>query len=166
MLAYTKCNFPLHTGDKISSCSSGIAFWVTQVGWQFLSTLILGGNICFWAKKVLEYHFWGKGHFSRAIKGIFLKLQSYVKSQKRIFWGWPITIPRCVACVFHMHTLEICCDFAEIMTKQGFSKYSNIFAVNAHSCVRPTSPLSGTSQLDSMGLGGGYFSSIGNNNQF
>ena len=31
---------------KISSCSSGIAFWVTQVGWQFLSTLILGGNIC------------------------------------------------------------------------------------------------------------------------
>ena len=79
--------------SKISSCSSGIAFWVTQVGWQFLSTLILGGNICFWAKnyleKVLEYHFWGKGHFSRAMKGIFLKLQSYVKGQKRGFWGWP-----------------------------------------------------------------------------
>ena len=33
-------------------------------GWQFPSTLILGGDICFWAKnyleKVLEYHFWGR----------------------------------------------------------------------------------------------------------
>ena len=79
--------------SKISSCTSGIAFWVTQVGWQFLSTLILWGNICFWAKnyleKVLEYHFWGKGHFSRVMKGIFLKLQKYVRGQNRGFWGWP-----------------------------------------------------------------------------
>ena len=37
--------------NKISSYSSGIAFWVTQVGQQFLS-------------KFLEYHFGGKGHFS------------------------------------------------------------------------------------------------------
>ena len=36
--------------------------------------------------------------------------------------------------------------------------------LNAHccDCVCPTSPLSGTSQLDTMGLEGGYLSSIGN----
>ena len=75
--ATQKCNNNLEAWEpglylnpsKISSCSSGIAFWVTQVGWQFLSTLILGGDICFWAKnyleKVLEYHFWGRTfHFS------------------------------------------------------------------------------------------------------
>ena len=76
--------------SKISSCTSGIAFWVTQVGWQFLSTLILWGSIHFWAKNylenVLEYHFWGKGHFSRVMKGIFLKLQKYVRGQNRGFW--------------------------------------------------------------------------------
>ena len=75
--------------DSLSSCSSGIAFWVTQVGWQFISTLILGGNICFWAKNyienVLEHHFWGKGHFSRSMRRIFLKLQRH--SFWLIPWG-------------------------------------------------------------------------------
>ena len=79
--------------SKISIWSSGIAFWVTLVGWRFLSTHTLGGSIYFWVKnyleKVLEYHFWGKGHHLKAMKGIFLKLQSYVKSQLRGFWGWP-----------------------------------------------------------------------------
>ena len=79
--------------SEISSCSLGIAFWVTQVGWQFISTLILSGNICFWAKnyieKVLEYHFWSKGHFSRSMRGIFLKFQRHVRGQHRGFWGCP-----------------------------------------------------------------------------
>ena len=59
--------------SKISSCSSGIAFWVTQVGWQFLFTLILGGNICFWAKYYLE----------KSFRVPFLRQGSFFKSNER-----------------------------------------------------------------------------------
>ena len=51
--------------SEISSCASGIAFWGTPIGWQFLFTLIFDSSFCFGAKnnleKFLEYPFWGKG---------------------------------------------------------------------------------------------------------
>ena len=79
---------------KSAPVLQGLHFeWPKLVDNSYLPLYVFGGNICFWAKnyleKVLEYHFWGKGHFSRAMKGIFLKLQNYVKGQKRGFWGWP-----------------------------------------------------------------------------
>ena len=96
---------------EISSCSPGIAFWVTQVGWQFISTLILGGKICFWAKnyieKVLECHFWGKGPFSRSMRGIYQKLQRYVRGQNRGFWGWQTQLDHSQVysmCISHVYT--------------------------------------------------------------
>ena len=71
--------------SQISSCASGIDFWVALKGWQFISVHILLGYYPSRAKncieKVLEYHFWGKGHFSRSMKGIFLKLQSFLRGQ-------------------------------------------------------------------------------------
>ena len=83
-----KCPTPFQMSARILQ---GLHFeWSKLVDNSYLS---LRGKICFWAKnyleKVLEYHFWGKGHFSRAMKGIFLKLQNYVKGQNRGFWGWP-----------------------------------------------------------------------------
>ena len=52
---------------------SGIAFWGTPIGWQFLFTLIFGSSFYFGGKnyleKVLEYHFWGNAPFSRLEKG-------------------------------------------------------------------------------------------------
>ena len=104
--------------SEISSCTSRIPFWGVSIGWQFLFTLILSGNIYFWAKnyieKVLEYHFWGKGHFSRAMRGIFLKLQRYVRGQNRGSWGWQSQLDNsqvCSMCISHvcmcLHVYEI-----------------------------------------------------------
>ena len=95
----------------ISSCASGIDFWVALKGWQFISVHILLGYYPSRAKncieKVLEYHFWGKGHFSRSMKGIFLKLQSYVRGQKGGFWGWPTQLDHsqmCSTCISRVYT--------------------------------------------------------------
>ena len=104
--------------SKISSCSLGIAFWVTQVGWQFLSTLILSGNICFWAKnyleKILEYHFWSKGHFSRSMRGTFLKFQRHVRGQNRGFWGWQTQLDHSQVC--SMCISRVCTCISRVYT--------------------------------------------------
>ena len=59
-------NAPL---SQISSCALGIDFWGALKWWQFISVHILLGYFPSRAKnylgKVLEHHFWGKGHFSR-----------------------------------------------------------------------------------------------------
>ena len=38
--------------------ASGIAFWGTPIGWQFLFTLIFESSLCFMAKNDLEKVFW------------------------------------------------------------------------------------------------------------
>ena len=97
--------------SQISSCASGIHFWVALKWWQLISVHILLGYYPSRAKncieKVLEYHFWGKGHFSRSMKGIFLKLQSYVRGQNRGFWGWPTKLDPsqvCSTCISRAYT--------------------------------------------------------------
>ena len=98
--------------SQISSCASGIDFWVALKGWQFISVHILLGYYPSRAKncieKVLEYHFWGKGHFSRSMKGIFLKLQSYVRGQKGGFWGWPTQLDHSQMCSTCIHVKYTC----------------------------------------------------------
>ena len=97
--------------SQISSCASGIDFWEVLKWWQFISVHMLLGYFPSRAKnyleKVLEYHFWGKGHFSRSMKGIFLKLQSYVRGQKGGFWGWPTQLDHsqmCSTCISRVYT--------------------------------------------------------------
>ena len=111
----------LYTGpppSKISSCTPGIAFWGVPIGWQFLFTLILSGNICFWAKnyleKILEYHFWSKGHFSRSMRGTFLKFQRHVRGQNRGFWGWQTQLDHSQVC--SMCISRVCTCISRVYT--------------------------------------------------
>ena len=126
--------------SEISSSSPGIAFWVTQVGWQFISILILGGNIWFWAKNyieiVLEYYFWSKGHFSISMRGIFLKFQRHVRGQNRGFWGWQTQLD--YSQVYSMCISRVCTCISRVYTCMHV-KYTRIHV--KYTCYTPGNSL-------------------------
>ena len=109
----------LYFGNKIGSCSSGVAFWVTQVGWhvdnsylmslsmkQFVDWKMFCNKTCFYypyirgkylflsqkSPRKNKYILWALRPFLWTMKGIkllFLKLQSYVRGQNWGIWDWP-----------------------------------------------------------------------------